>query len=62
MVGKFKYRLKELGIQHQQAILRMQQATSDMHAIDGAIQEVNYWISKLESEANENKSKAEGDS
>jgi prefoldin subunit 5 len=41
-------RLKELQKQFQNAQNRADQAMADMNTIDGAMQEVQYWIKKLE--------------
>lgn len=51
MVDKLNERLKQLAEQKQQAIIRLQQANNDIIAIDGAMQEVRYWISQLEKES-----------
>jgi chromosome segregation ATPase len=47
MVNKLKERLNELDSQLKQSNARLQQATSDIYAISGAIQEVKYWINEL---------------
>ena len=51
MLDKLNERLKELDLQRQKAIARLQQANADIIAIDGAIQEVNYWIKQIEKES-----------
>lgn len=43
-------RLQILNIQLQDANDRMNQAMSDVNAISGAIQEVNYWINVFNSQ------------
>jgi hypothetical protein len=48
---QLKARLKDLEVQRYEAQMKMQQAAADMQAISGAIQEVNYWLGKLEKEA-----------
>lgn len=45
-------RLEFLNTQLQDAQKRMEQAMSDANAISGAMQEVRYWISKLEPKNN----------
>jgi hypothetical protein len=44
MLDKLNERLKELQKQKLSAQIRLQQAHDDMVAIDGAIQEVCYWM------------------
>ena len=39
-----KERLKSLNIQKQEVTNRIDQAIADLNALDGALQEVNYWI------------------
>ena len=47
-INELKERLIFLNAQFQEAQNRASQATSDMTAIDGAIQEVNFWINKVQ--------------
>ena len=60
MLDKLNERLKELDLQRQKAITRLQHANADIIAIDGAIQEVNYWLKKLE-DCNGHENQAEVD-
>ena len=44
MIEKLNERLKELAVQQQQALSRLQQAHNDATAISGAMQEAAYWL------------------
>jgi len=53
MQEQFQARLNELSMQLQQAQTRLCQANADIHTIGGAMQEVRYWLNKLEQETKE---------
>lgn len=62
MISRLQDRINELISQKQSAQFRLNQAIADIHAIDGAIQEIQYWMAILEGEkddANENKTESD---
>lgn len=50
MIEKLQERLKDLETQKKTAQAILSKAAADLMAIDGAMQEVSYWIKKLEGE------------
>lgn len=50
MIEKLKERLQDLVKQKQQAQNAFNQAVADIHAIEGAIQEVTYWLKEVSDE------------
>ena len=61
MIDKFKARIEVLIQQRNQAQARLNQAIADITAIDGAIQELNFWIGRLQNEI-DNQTDSQGDS
>jgi len=57
MIDKLNERLRNLKEQYHKQEIACRQAASNLEAINGAIQEVTYWISKLKEEKNEKKEK-----
>lgn len=48
MIDELKERLRDLYEQYQRQEIALRKAASTLEAISGAIQEVRYWIDKLE--------------
>jgi len=57
MIDELKERLKNLQEQYRKQEIAYRQAASNLEAINGAIQEVNYWINKLEEKKRKKRSK-----
>lgn len=60
MIDKFKTRIEVLIQQKNRTQGILNQAIADITAIDGAIQELNFWIGRLENES-DNKTDSQGD-
>ena len=59
MLDELKERLKNLQEQYHKQDVALRQAASNLEAINGAIQEVRYWIGKLEEKSKDNGNKKE---